>query len=356
MSPLAAAVDTVLAPAPSVPVEQFQENLSDVVDLLPTSGAADRDAALRRLSDALSVIDMAKAALLALGCGAIVEHGGDPNIAIDAILARLPAVLRDAARLRGGQEGEPPAFFFHGSDSEPDTADAGDALEAFCRAAVAMLARSSAARVRARQMAELRDLAEPLTGVHDHAAYLVEMLDVLDDEDVVVIHPEEKLGFRVRLRGVADNFQLHTLLTAALIGDPFDGWISGRPVTPRVAAAARDRPAPDGLVAAARFDLFQWRALQPDGTLPLGLDGSDHWLWPEGRPVDIEAFEGTRVVLLGPPAYPRTWDAARRFEAMPADVTVVEKLPRPVVDEWLRRIASVNGLAFAPRGLLQERT
>jgi hypothetical protein len=355
MSPFTTTVEAVLDAASTASAEQFQNCLSAVVDLVPTAGTAERHAALHRFADALTATNLTEASLLALGCGAIVEHGGDPLVAIDAILARLPSALSDAAKFHvdclgeRDRTGEPPSFFFRDEPSvtrnaEPGmrNAEAWDALEPFCRGAITMLARSPEARGRARNQMELRDLAARLTADHDYAAYLSEILDVLDDEDAIILHPEEKLGFRVRIRGIADNFQLHTLLAAELIGDPFDGWISGRPIPPRVAAAARDKPASDDLIAEGRFGLFQWRGLQLDGSLPPGFDGSAFWLWGEGRPADIERFEEMRVVLLGPPAYVRTWNAARRFDAMPADLSVVEKLPRAEVDDWLRRITSAS--------------
>ncbi len=165
------------------------------------------------------------------------------------------------------------------------------------------------------------------------------MIDVLDDEVLLVMHPELKLGYWVRIRGVADNFQLHTLLAGALIGDPFAGWIPGVPPDPRVAAAARDGPPAGDLVAEARFNLVGWRGLQSDGTLPTGLDGSEFWIWGEGIPADIERFQGTRVILLGPPPYPRTWSAERRFEGMHAEIEVMEMLPFDSVRDRLARIA-----------------
>jgi hypothetical protein len=79
--------------------------------------------------------------------------------------------------------------------------------------------------------------------------------------------------------------------------------------------------------------------LQPDGLLPTGLDGSEHWIWGEGVPADIEAFQGSRVILLGPPPYPRDWAAERRFDGMHAEIEVMEKLPFDSVRDRLARIA-----------------
>ena len=245
----------------------MQESLSDLVDHLPTSGAAERDDALGRLANALSAVDATQAGLLALGCGGIVEYGGDPLIAIDAMLAHLSFVMGEAARYRDAYRAEQnrPANRrdFSSTTKPPRSAVRMHGTRwSSSGAAITMLARSPGGRRRARNRNDLHELVDALVADDDHAVYLSEILDVLDDEDVFVLHPAEKLGYRVRIDGIADNFQLHTLLAAALIGDPFDGWISSRPVPPRVAAAARDKPAREGLLAESRFDLFQWTGLQ----------------------------------------------------------------------------------------------
>ena len=118
------------------------------------------------------------------------------------------------------------------------------------------------------------------------------MLRVLDEE-ILVLHPETGRGWKVRVRGVSDNFQLHTLLADALIGDPEKGFLPGRRPDPRIVAAARDRPVdPAATLAEGAFNLMNWQALRPDRTLPAGQDGSAHWIWNEGVPADIEGFEG----------------------------------------------------------------
>ena len=50
------------------------------------------------------------------------------------------------------------------------------------------------------------------------AGFLTRMLQVLDDEELLVLSPEPRVGFRVRIRGIGDNFQLHTLLAGSIIG------------------------------------------------------------------------------------------------------------------------------------------
>jgi hypothetical protein len=354
MSPFIESVNR-LAAASSSPLEALHDELILVVDALEYSSAKDRDEALRILSKTIAEADLPRASLVALGCGAIVEQGGEPNLAIDAILARLPKSLaqakayRDVCKAAEAQTaerhgGEPPKFFFHGAqenaNESTDLSLIWDSLDSLARGANAMLARSVEARKRAKAIPEIRNLAWELAEDHEQAGYLAELLEVLDDEVLLVLHPELMLGYWVRIRGVADNFQLHTLLADVVIGDPFAGWIPGVRPNSRVAAAARDRPPVPDTLAEARFNLFGWRGLQADGTLPTGMDGSDHWIWGEGIPADIEPFQGARVVLLGPPPYARTWNPERRFEGMQAEVEVMEKLTRDGVRDRLARIAA----------------
>jgi hypothetical protein len=356
MSPFADAVNRLASSATgSAPVEELHDFLSILADRLETSSAKDRDEALGILAEAIVRGELSRAALLALGCGAIVEHGGDPNLALDAILTRMPDALkqakayRDVCRAAESKEaikrgGEPPKFFFHEptNSAQSDSNDPSliwDTLDSLGRGVNAILARSVDARTRARSLTEIRRLTADLADDYEQAGYLAELLDVLDDEMLLVMHPELMLGYWVRIRGVADNFQLHTLLADVLIGDPFEGWIPGVRPDPRVAAAARDGPPVPDLLAEARFNLVGWRGLQPDGLLPTGLDGSEYWIWGEGVPADIEPFQGTRVILLGPPPYPRDWAAERRFDGMHAEIEVLEKLPFDSVRDRLARIA-----------------
>jgi hypothetical protein len=167
------------------------------------------------------------------------------------------------------------------------------------------------------------------------------MLRVLDGEPLLIFHPEVRRGYRAEISGIADNFQLHTLLSDALVGNPAEGRLPGERPDPRVVAAARDGAAGrDTPSARGAFNLWTWLGLRPDGTLPDAMKGSDHWVWNEGTPADIPPFEGVRVVLLGPPPYPRSWSPERRFRDMAGELRLLEQLPTDAVQGWLRRIAA----------------
>ena len=346
------AVAELAAAAPADSVDDAYACAQRLLAELDGADPAARQRALGRLADVLPTAPLGCAGVVALACGALVEHGGDPERPLDALLGRLPEVLAsaaafaDACRARANADDAVERYGDEVAKTMPAESVAWGALDLFASAAIAVLARSPDARRRARRAPELLKRARAVADLHERAKFLLELLRVLDDEVLLVLHPETGRGWKVRVAGISDNFQLHTLLADALIGDPDKGLLPGRRPDPRVAAAARDGPVdPAAALAEGAFNLMNWQALRPDRTLPTGQEGSAHWIWNEGVPDDIEKFEGVRVVLLGPPPCHRTWDAGRRFEDMPAALRVAETLTPAAADGFLRRIAAVTPTA-----------
>ncbi len=364
------------APEGAFDPQQFRELSQAIFE--ESDGAEDAEVsdALRRLSEVIATANPFRASLVALTCGALVENGADPTIAIESILDRLPEVLERADAFARACVAEWDAYAADetidqegaeeleddGEDEEDQDDDFDTILQAvgprvaeadpegarawfshpnFCLAAVAMLAASPSNRRIARQRRELKTLAEPLAEVSPPAGFLAKLLSVLDDEELIVLDPEQKRGYRVRIQGIADNFQLHTLLADALIGNPGEGWLPGTRPDPRVVAAAKDQPVdPDADTAEGAFNLVQWTGLRADGTMDSANADSEHWIWNEGVPADILPFEGVRVVLLQPPPYSRFWNADRAFGGMTGHVAVEEILSPEAVRDWLDRIAA----------------
>ena len=161
--------------------------------------------------------------------------------------------------------------------------------------------------------------------------FLGKLLRVLDDEPLLVVHPSTRRVWRVRIGGIADNFQLHLLLLAtfatpalSLVGSSahtLDGIVGDVPGRDAV-AAGRDGDG-DGRVV-SHWQLACWGALKADGSLSgqSDVDGTDDWIWNEGMPAEIKAFEGLRVVVIGPGAIERSWDGQRIFAAMHGTIEV----------------------------------
>ncbi len=172
---------------------------------------------------------------------------------------------------------------------------------------------------RARLLAATEAVAEQFSAAH----WLRGLLLVLDDEGLIVLHRLTGRGYRVTISGIGDNFQLHTLLAANLIGDELRGMIPGQPPTPEEVAAASDGdPAPASGIK-GNFNL---------------VDAYGKWIWNEGRPADIPRLEGTRVVVIDPPPYERMWNAGRAYPLMHPTVIVDEILPVAEAARWLSMV------------------
>lgn len=319
--------------------------------------AEEVDAALQRLREPVERAELLPAAVASLVCGTLVEQGATPECAGEAILRRtqktlalatsfIQACMREAA-------GELPAevcvtrYREAVSKQLPQEAQAFARQDMFLSAATAILLRSGALRALFQRDDAFLALLKRYP-LDEKLYYLERLMSMLDGEEMLVIHPELKRGYRIRIDGIADNFQLHTLLADTLIGDPDEGWLPGTRPDPLAAEACRDGyfPQEDDPEAAhfplveGAFNLWNWTALRPDGTLPeRPFDASSHWIWNEGTPADIQLFEGIRVILLGPPPYQRTWNAGRFFPLMKGELTVCEVLSSARVEHWLTRMA-----------------
>jgi hypothetical protein len=309
-----------------------------------------------------------------ISCGSLVECGGDPHVTGFVLLDLLPHLLKNvgdfyelaydraandaalASEIEKRKADDPdydldayiadeswdalgmrfgPALF----ETHPMAVFAHMADRFYALGVIAHLSRSKELRAAARARPELLERSRANDGAYGGgASHLTCMLRVLDDEPLLVLHPAEGKGYALRVSGVADNFQLHTLLAGELIGD---GRLSGEPPSERVLALARGiGEQSERLHASGSFNLWNWTGLRADGTLPEGQAGSEHWIWNEGVPADVRAFEGTRVVLLGPPPYSRGWNAGRRFAHMPVECDVERELSASEVRDVLARIAS----------------
>jgi hypothetical protein len=356
-------LDAILKPG--LTEEALNGALVEVFERAKQADPASRDRALAYLAERVATIPLGPASFLAVGCGALVELGANPEPALPAILARTREALAGAtvfaeacqAQARSGPPGDLDsddaeacieAFGQQVGDRMPEQADAWLAAADLLRSMTALLSHSASARATARADQELAAALERMLDLADPgcAGFARQLLHVLDGEELVVLHPGLGRGYRVRISGVADNVQLDVLLAAALIGEPEQGWLPGTRPDPQVAAAARDGPVGDSLPPAIRtFKLVNWHGLRPDGTLAEGTDDHEHWIWSEGVPADIATLDGQRIVLVGPSAYPGASTAGRRFPGMVGDLRVVETLTPEAARALLQRIAAAAGSA-----------
>ena len=334
--------------------DEFGRLLQNIQAHLPGAAQEDLDAAVVRLAETAAGSVNARAATAAVfGCGLLVEDGADPapvgpialEFARQSVVraARFQRALREAWA-RAEAEGAEPSHEKRQqiADEVAATFSAeeiglGTLFHFLAPPLLAVLLRGKSLRQMARAtpgfVEDVRAFAE---FGNEPEALLTRVLEMLDDEELLVLHPCTRQGYRVAISGITHNFQLHTLLADALIGG--EGLLPGPRPDPLVVAASRDRPWTDQTpIARACFHLHDWTAVRPDGTVDPGP--FDHLILHEGKPADIPPFEGRRVVVLSPVTLERTWKAPRDFLELVGEVRLLETLAPEAVDGWVRRLA-----------------
>jgi hypothetical protein len=250
----------------------------------------ERNAAIVALFDPHG-LDLGHAEIFGLMCvasGALVEDGASTLLGLDTILDRMAdgaELLAEADMLNvslDAQTPPPPELPF-----VLRTWVAG--FKEIVRGAMARLARDHVARKRlqnhARLAKALRALAEKQYANHVH--YVVEILDMLDDEPLHVIDLCAGTITRYRAYGIRNGFHLMTILDGQ---NPADVIASGADFVH------------------AKHGYYTWPALEqkPDGTFVAEHLGS--LLWGEPPAVSLPMFEGVRTVIRAHRAFSRSWD------------------------------------------------
>ena len=283
-----------------------------------------------RLAALLPDVPPGPRGLVAVLTGACVERGADATACAPYIVGGLAEALTSAgefctrwAATGGGDLPDPDSDFMDDALVErvgTDLAVGWATLPQWEMASVAMLSHG-AVRVqlgdrRAELLAALRPVQE--ASEHDFKCLHYALL-VLDDEPLVVLHRPTGTGYAMRMSGLGDNFQLHTLLAGALVGG---GHVPGHAPSAQEVAVCRD--APGQVPTTGSFNL-----VTPGG----------EWVWNEGTPSDIPVVDGVRLLVLDPPPYQRGWPAGRFFPRMTGDLVLERVLDEPETRRWLEHCA-----------------
>ncbi|MFC8271205.1 hypothetical protein ACFUJR_01405 [Streptomyces sp. NPDC057271] len=271
-----------------------------------------RDEELReagpRLAAFLAEVPPGPRAVVAVMVGSCVERGADAVVCAPAVFAAARDAFEAAevfCERWAATGGDLPGH--EGDLTEADVERVGydavvgwESLPKWEMACVAML-NAKAVRSEAAGRQELRAAVERVQDASNEPfKCLAYALVVLDDEPLVVLDRKTGAGFAVRVSGIGDNFQLHTLLADALIGG---GHLSGTAPSPQAVAVCRDQPGTTSTTGS--FDL-------------VGADGA--WIWNEGNPSEIPLVDGVRIVVLDPPPYERSRPAGRFFPGMTGEL------------------------------------
>jgi hypothetical protein len=288
--------------------------------------------------------------VLAVVVGACIERGADAVACAGPILEAVDEAVRDALAFAlawgpagGGDLPDPEQTALDDAVIGRVSSQIGDpraahraalawwTLGQWEMASVAVLShgdarRAVASELRQRLLGHVEQLREATKSAYKCLYYA---LLVLDDADIVVLDRPTGTGYRVRVSGLGDNFQLHTLLAHALVGG---GHLPGQAPTPQAVAVALDQQVPEG------------RRLDTTGAFNL-VSPHGEWIWNEGTPSDIPVVDGVRLLVLDPPPYQRGWSAGRFFPGMTASLTLTEVLSGDEASRWFEHVKPASGPA-----------
>ncbi|MEU2395575.1 hypothetical protein [Streptomyces sp. NPDC007369] len=290
---------------------------------------AELHAAGPRFAALLGEVPPGPRAVVAVMTGACVERGADPLACAPGVFAGALDAFEQASvfceRWAAAGRGELPDHEGEGLEEADferigyEPVMAWQALPQFEMACVALL---NSPRVR-RELPGRDGLRAAVARVAELAdepfKCLAYALAVLDDEPLIALDRATGAGFALRISGIGDNFQLHTLLADALIGR---GLVAGEAPSAEAVACCRGRA---GMVpTTGSFNL-------------VGADGE--WIWNEGNPADIPAVDGVRLVVLDPPPYERSWPAGRFFPGMTGELVYERALAPEEAAALLARVS-----------------
>lgn len=332
-----------------------------------TATPTEREEALQLLRTALSHSHPQVSGMVAISGGALVEAGTPAAPWAEALLVRVPAVLSAAnrfvsvasARMGPAPEDEsedeeewdegaifldnrvvPPALVEELHQSDLEAVSAYKSLEFWGPPLVTCLSLAEKQRHTAASDTAFRETLENLRIHHEGMEMVYRLLEVLDNEPLLVLHPESGKGFSCRISGIGVNFELHMLLMEVLCSPAYG--MPGKKLAPnaaRVVWGRSDEEVPEGCVG--NWNLYDWRAAGSDLSHPDMVDSNASlWIWNEGTPADIPLFEDYRVVLLGKPSYERGWNVGRLFSQLKPQFTVERTLSPTEVQSFLTRMAS----------------
>ena len=327
--------------------------LPHVREILNECDGDDTDAlnfAITRLTKGLEIFDPYQAGRAAMLCGVLVERGGNPTIALPAILDRAPEFLRRTRELFEIMQLESapiddfyddyPAVFARYFQAMPENVKAVRGLPLLLRPAMTMLCRDIPSRIAARQNTVLVHAVSDAHELQREAAFMHQVLQMTDDAPFLVLHAAHRKGFRVRVTGVQNNFHLFTLLQGALIGP---GKLSGpTPDAEVIAVAKGEAQHSRTLNDSAAFGYFHYLGLRPDKTLDTVI-GSVGWLWGEMPAFTTPTWENQHVILLDKLSLgSRGWNSgffAPLHDALRSSVVIEEILSPEAVDNLITQLA-----------------
>lgn len=302
------------------------------------------------LAPGLQVPDVYQASRIAQVIGILLRFGADHQPVGGAILdlleMQLPQAFNFTLRLardygvKSLQEVSPQILARAATESL-DEFKCWRGLDLMIMPVMTMLASDPLLRKEARRRGPLRSNLAVLEQAHQGCWLLTEVLEMAEDQELLVLHPESSRGFLVELDGVRNNCHMFTLLQDTLLRD---GHLKGTPPNEKLGKVARGEAAAEGLeneIIRGSWRYYHWPAL-----LQSEQKNLKQWMLSgELRPNAIMELNNRKIVLLLSTGQEVGWTAASFAPIHPdlrSRLSVKRELDAAEVQEWLTRIKTTS--------------
>ncbi|OAA87551.1 hypothetical protein [Clostridium coskatii] len=298
------------------------------------------DAVLSQISKEFNTYNDLKANLLCHVCGVLVEFGGNQDIVISHVIEKMKETLIWIAGSIAKKEEEKDLH------RRVKVYVSYQIIDYLITAAMTMLSRNSLEREKLKNDKDMPILLSIVTtDVVKNIYYIQKIMELTDNLEMTVIHPDKKKGYKIKVDGVQNYFHFFTLLQGEFIEKVSDELVLDKGLLNKTAVdVARAAVIPDSSEKAedkAIFGYYIWSALSLDKTLSKNVP-LEQWVYGELIPKHTPPILGERIILIGDNLLKeRIWDRAYfspLHDALKPQVSIISRLNEAEVEEYLDKI------------------
>ncbi len=335
----------------------FRLLLGQFVESIKGCLRKEADNAIEILAPTLASRNLSRASMVSVICGSMVDSGCDPSVVAQPMAIGLAKALKTALPIAQKLEAKlrPKLIALDDPDKDPqriasaihqlsvrmpEAAAGFKALDRFFIPAISVYSKDIAGREVA--LPKIWDNASLIEPWHSGVHRLMKVLSVLEKEPLVMIDVAHRKGFVGHFGGVVTNSQMLILLMDTFAHQD----VFYKPLVSHdlVQCAKGEGPCKVEDSVNGAWNVYSYQALSSIEKLPdpKDLKANKFWIWNEKTPADVPVVDGHRIILIGPPSFPRNWKFTRDFKHLKAGIVVDSDLSKSELKIWIDKIIARN--------------
>lgn len=331
--------------------EQINESISKYYgEINKTEDEEEVGKSMKLLCELFSLDHLENGSIASLVCGSLIENGFPAKFVIDEFVVFFKKGIKESLPFIKSCEEELQKKSENEEESEFDIIERKkeelkielsqsikslEGLDAYHQCGISIF--SSGREEFEKGKSSLSNVSE--YSIYNRAFYwFSKLFEVLYDEPIIVIDLIAKKGFKGRISGIVDNFQLQILLMGLPeLNDEVVVHQKHLDVVKGFGVQQLD----ESIVG--KWNMFNWEYLKNDSKEDSpSYSDSQYCIWGEGIPDDISKFNNYRVILLDKPSYSRGLPVQRTFKNLNARIRVQKKLNKNQIKELIIEMKNKN--------------